>query len=133
MYEFVTGRSLFAVMSFGSDTRKADDDHLLQLTGLLGPLSDELYEKWTRSGLYFDADRKPIDSTEGCGGEPDSSLGQPGRPNGLEAAFERNKPSDLGDEDAHNTVALVRGILQYEPAKRPSIDSLLRHSWFSNM
>jgi hypothetical protein len=155
-----------------SDASEADDDHLLQLTGLLGPLPEELYEKWTRSSLYFDADRKRIDSgegchdkldsgegdddeldsdegdddeldsnegdedelgsDEGCDGELDSSPGPPDVPKSLEEAFERNKPSDLGGEDARETVALVHGILQYESAKRPSIESLLRHSWFSN-
>lgn len=69
---------------------------------------------------------------EGFDNRIGSSRGARPVPQSLEEAFEMNKPRDLSDEDAHETVALVRSILQYEPAKRPSIETLLRNPWFSH-
>jgi serine/threonine protein kinase len=143
VYEFVTGRSLFAVIPLASsDASEVDEDHQLQMTRLLGPPPEELYENWICLTPKHDVvDRKPNDSDEGSdnlgaegsyGDGMGSSPGLPNLPQSLEEAFERDKSSDLSDEDARKTVALVRGILQYETAKRPSIEALLTHSWFSH-
>jgi non-specific serine/threonine protein kinase len=133
VYEFVTGRSLFAVMSMGSsDAREVDEDHQLQMARLLGPPPEELYENWACKSIDSDEDSDELDVEGSYGDGMGSSPGPPDVPQSLEEAFERNKPSDLSDEDARKTVALVRDILQYETAKRPSIETLLSHPWFSH-
>jgi non-specific serine/threonine protein kinase len=61
IFEFITGQPLFCVPGY-SNADKEDDDHLLQLSDILGPLPDHLYQLWTRSSNYFAADRIQFNS-----------------------------------------------------------------------
>lgn len=47
----------------------------------------------------------------------------------MEELFDRAGP-DLEGEEAHNVKALVRSILQYDPAERPSPTEILANPWF---
>ena len=46
VYEFVTGRPLFAIDTSGGEDAM-NDDHFLQLFDILGPLSRDILSKWT--------------------------------------------------------------------------------------
>jgi hypothetical protein len=61
IFEFITGQPLFCVPGY-SNPDKEDDDHLLQLSDILGLLLDYLYKLWTRSSNYFNADRIQVNS-----------------------------------------------------------------------
>jgi non-specific serine/threonine protein kinase len=50
----------------------------------------------------------------------------------LEVHFDQNKPSDIDVEEAKVITDLIRKILQYEPAKRPTAEEILKHPWFSD-
>lgn len=47
----------------------------------------------------------------------------------MEELFDRAEP-DLDEEEAHKVKALIRWILQYDPAKRPSPAEILSDPWF---
>lgn len=104
-----------------------DDDHLLSLTAQLGALPDELFKHWRTSSLYFTPERKLFNSQLGgvaLGEEPlivEQTF--------MEESFDRAGP-DLAEEEAHEVKALIRWILQYDPAKRPSPAEILSDPWF---
>jgi serine/threonine protein kinase len=50
----------------------------------------------------------------------------------MEELFDQAGP-DLDAEEAREVKALIRRILQYDPAKRPSPAELLLESWFREM
>lgn len=50
----------------------------------------------------------------------------------MEESFDRAGP-DLGEEEAWKVKALIRWILQYDPAKRPSAAEILSDPWFSEI
>jgi non-specific serine/threonine protein kinase len=50
----------------------------------------------------------------------------------MEELFDQAGP-DLNEEEAHKVKALIRKILQYDPAKRPSPAEILHDPWFSEM
>lgn len=47
----------------------------------------------------------------------------------MEESFDRASP-DLDEEEAHKVKALIRWILQYDPAKRLSPARILSDPWF---
>ncbi|KAI2686155.1 hypothetical protein CBS147355_1642 [Penicillium roqueforti] len=81
----------------------------------------------TRSSLYFTPERKLFNEELGGvrpGKEP-LILEEPS----IEESFDRACP-DFDEEEAHEVKALLRWILQYDPAKRPSPAEILSHPWF---
>jgi non-specific serine/threonine protein kinase len=50
----------------------------------------------------------------------------------MEESFDRARP-DLDEEEAHKVKALIRWILQYDPAKRPSPAEILSDPWFCDI
>jgi serine/threonine protein kinase len=115
----------------GQTQDESNDDHLLQLTDILGALPDNLFSKWTRSNRYFGPDRVLFNSIvgeipEGCA-PGDSSF----HFDSLEKYFQKQKPKDVDDSEALVIIALLRRILQYEPEKRPSVANLIQDSWFN--
>ncbi|EPE02435.1 serine protein [Ophiostoma piceae UAMH 11346] len=123
VFELLTGRPLFCVPGGGGSE---DDSHLLSLTAELGPLPDELFKQWKTSSLYFTPERKLFNcSTEGVPeGEEPLMLDQ----TSMEDMFDEAAP-DLDEDEARTVKALVRRILQYDPAKRPSAAELLADPW----
>ncbi|KAF8543682.1 hypothetical protein BDD12DRAFT_874129 [Trichophaea hybrida] len=116
---------LFAIASFDSTDDENDDEHLLQMTDILGDLPEGIFNKWTRENRCFGPNRQQINSC--VNGEPDDGEF---RFDSLEKYFHSNKPSDLDDREAEIIIALIRKILQYDPEKRPSAADLVRDPWF---
>ncbi|KAI0443816.1 serine protein kinase [Xylaria telfairii] len=128
VFELITGQPLFCVPWCDSEV-KQNDGHLLSLTTTLGPLPDELYKQWETSWLYFTPQRKLFNFELGGvaeGAEP-LMAEQPS----MEESFDQADP-DLGREEADQVKSLIRRILQYDPAKRPSPAEILRDPWFCN-
>lgn len=123
VFELITGQPLFCIP--GSEFE--DDDHLLSLTARLGALPDKLFKHWKTSSLYFTPERKLFNCQLGGvaeGGEP-LMVEQ----TSMEALFDQAGP-DLDEEEARKVKALIRRILQYDPAKRPSPAEILFDPWF---
>ncbi|KAF2501345.1 kinase-like protein [Lophium mytilinum] len=126
VFEFLTGRSLFAVMMLSKEQEEqddADDDHLTQLNDIIQPLPDSIMAAWPRASIWYGPNHEPL--APYGEGEP------PHIHDSLEVLFAKNKPDEIGDEETAVVCSLVRQILQYDPAKRPSAVDLLKHPWFS--
>ncbi|KID84723.1 Protein kinase-like domain protein [Metarhizium guizhouense ARSEF 977] len=125
IFELITGQPLFCVPG----SKFEDDNHLLSLTARLGALPDELFTHWKTSPLYFTG-RKLFNCQLGGvskGGEP-LMLEQ----TSMEDWFDQACP-DLDEEEGRQVKALIRRILQYDPANRPSPAEILSDPWFREM
>ena len=123
VFELITGQPLFCVPW----SEFEDDDHLLALTARIGALPDELFKYWKNSSLYFTPERKLFNCALG-GVAPGEEPLMPEQTS-MEELFDRAGP-DLNEEEAHKVKALIRWILQYDPAKRPSPAEILYDPWF---
>lgn len=133
MYEFLTGETLFGVMMFGNTQEDADDDHLIQLHNIVRPLSDSIMSAWPGASTWFDADGNPVpqDDEHGDGAAVEiEGQGELYVYDTLEQRFAKAKPADIDDEEAAIVCKLIREMLAYDPAERPSATELLKHPWF---
>lgn len=108
-----------------------NDDHLLQLSDILGPIPGFLRSQWPRADVYFNAEGEKIKNY--IGDLPEGHLDpEELQPEGvvLEERFEREKPAEIRPEEAKEITALLRWILQYDESERPSTTEILRHPWF---
>jgi len=125
MFEFLTGRALFAVMMLGNDQKEqddADDDHLIQLNDIIRPLPDSMMAVWPRASKWYGPNRQRL--------QPYNS-GEPYIHESLEVLFAQHKPAEIDNEESAVLCSLMLQILEYDPAKRPSAVDLLKHPWFS--
>jgi serine/threonine protein kinase len=128
VFEFVTGRPLFAVDDSGSEDQ-ANDDHLLQLFDVLGSIPRDILSKWARSDVYFNVDGENIKSYIGELPEGfDLNELQPQPP--LEEFFDREKPAEMSDKESKQIKHILRWILQYDKTKRPTASEVLNDPWF---
>jgi serine/threonine protein kinase len=126
IFEFLTGGSLFALMMLGHNQKEqedTDDDHLVQLNDVLRPLSDSMMELWPRASKWYTPDRRRL--------QPYSDE-EPYIHDSIDVLFAKNKSPEVDEEEAAIVVSLMRQILEYDPALRPSADELLKHPWFSS-
>lgn len=124
LFELITGQPLFCVT--GPDHE--DDDHLLFLTARLGPLPDELFKSWKSSALYFTKDRRLFNCQ--LGGVEDGAEPLMVPQTSMEEVFDEAAP-DIGEEESGQVKTLLRWILQYDSAKRPSASDILLDPWFA--
>lgn len=126
----IAGRPLFYV--FGpakDDTSLLDDEYLLQITDRLGPLPDELYKYWKTSSRYYTKDGTKYNCM--IGGVPEGREPLMLEQCSMEQAFDRAGP-EMTEDKAQEVKKLIRWILQYDPANRPSAEEILRHPWFAD-
>jgi serine/threonine protein kinase len=120
VFKFITGYSLFPE-GLGYDQEAAIDSLILP---------DNLYSLWTRSSKYYTPKRVQF-NTLTCepqeGMDPFSLKEVP-----LEKLFDQYKSPDFPDKEAERVTALLRRILQYDPAKRPTPSQILQDPWFTS-
>ncbi|KAL4877801.1 kinase-like domain-containing protein [Aspergillus karnatakaensis] len=123
IFELITGLPLFCVPW----SKYSDDDQLLALTDRLGALPDELFKHWKNSSNHFTPERKLFNYRLGgvAPGKEPLML----EPASMEQSFDEAEP-EMDEEEASEVKALIRWILQYDPAKRPSPAEILSHPWF---
>lgn len=126
VFELITGEPLFCVPG----SKYEDDDHVLSFIDRLGPLPDDLFGHWKNSSLYFTPDRKLFNCQLGgvSPGEEPLLVEQIS----MEEQFDSTEP-DIDAKEADEVKGLIRWILQYDPAKRPSPAEILSHLWFRNI
>ncbi|KAM3523617.1 hypothetical protein MY4038_008096 [Beauveria bassiana] len=114
-----------ADMGGGSDFE--DDDHLLSLTARLGALPSRLFKLWKTSSLYFGSDGKLFNNQIGGVSENREPLVVPQQ--SMEELFDKAEP-DIDEKEGYQVKKLIRRILDYDAAKRPSAAELLLDPWF---
>ncbi|KAK0749692.1 serine protein kinase [Schizothecium vesticola] len=105
LFELVTGEPLFC----------------------LGALPDALFRQWKGPSLYFTPERKLFNCR--LGGVREGTKPLMVEQKSMEEMFDEAGP-DLEEEEARGVKALIRRILQYNPAERPSAAEILRDPWF---
>jgi serine/threonine protein kinase len=126
MFEFLTGRTLFAVGVYGrsqKDEEHADDDHIIQLNDVIRPLPDLIMEAWPRASKWYTPDRKRL--------QPYSD-DEPYINESLDTLFAEHKSPEVDKEELAVVLGLMRQILEFDPKKRPTAEDLLKHPWFSS-
>lgn len=194
VFELLTGRPLFVRLE-GLDgdaegDEQTNDEHLIQLSEVLGPLPAALAGRWRRRESYFGPDGERLRIREGGGvgrgsesedddddddvddvvvgleaeedgdrdGDEDLDLDleeddeamSPTSPSSdkslassfwlanverfapLEDQLRESKPDDMDDEEVEEVAKLLRWILDYDTSKRPPVEAILEHSWFSS-
>lgn len=129
VFELLTGEHLFTAWFHPGDDSFQDDEHLLSLYERFGSLPDELYQLWDSSSLYFTPERKLYNCALGGveDGEEPLMLEQVT----MEGAVNRGARG-LSSKEKRQVKGLLRWVLQFDPAKRPSAAEILRHPWFSD-
>jgi serine/threonine protein kinase len=127
VFELITGQQLYHVDDYDNPEDQVDD-HLLMLSDSLGPLPEKLYAFWTRSSKYYTPERVHFNTFLYDDPEETDLLLNKMKP--LEELFDENKPDGLSDNESKMIKALLRRILQYDPAKRPTPSQILQDPWF---
>lgn len=125
MFEFLTGRTLFALMMLGHDQQEqddTDDDHLVQLNDVLRPLPESMMDLWPRAKKWYGPNHQRLQPY----GDDEPYIHE-----SIDTLFAENKSPEITDEEEQVLVPLMRRILDFEPAQRPSAEELLQHPWFS--
>ncbi|KND91013.1 Serine/threonine-protein kinase SRPK, partial [Tolypocladium ophioglossoides CBS 100239] len=128
VFELITGQPLFCVPWW--DEVDIVDELVLSLTTALGALPDELFKHWERSSLYFTPEKKIFNFH--LGGVPEGGEPLMAEQPSMEEMFDRAGP-ELDEEEARKVKTLIRRILQYDPANRPSPVELLLDPWFCDI
>ena len=129
IFEFITGEPLFLAPGYGNDD-KDNDNHLLQLGDILGQIPDHLYRYWSRSSRYFNANREQFNSYLGEVSPETDPLAARGV--SLELFFDRVKPADMGKAETVTVISLLRRILRYNIAERPTANEILQDPWWTS-
>ncbi|KAL5338626.1 kinase-like domain-containing protein [Aspergillus crustosus] len=128
IFELFIGRHLFSVTNYGHP-EEVDDEHLLQFHDILGPLPETLRNAYPRAQIYYNKEGEIIRNYIGElpeGFDPTTIKPAPS----LEQAFDDERLDNMTGEEADVIKELIRWILDYDPAKRPTASELLQHSWF---
>ena len=136
VFEFVCGCMVFEFGLGPIGRENVDDEHLLMLSDWIGPLPENLHQRWSRSSKYFTPERVlyntivTMDSWDYLGYEPDTL--DDNRMDPMEKQFDEYKPTSVSAEEEGTVIkALIRRTLQYDPAKRPTACELLQDPWFT--
>ncbi|KAF3194417.1 hypothetical protein TWF225_006960 [Orbilia oligospora] len=122
MFEILIGEKVLALMPLmpGCNIDNRNDNSLLQMHIILGPLPENLHARWARLGKYF----RPgsMEHYNSMIGGPE---GIPSPVPNMEATVRQALP-----EEAEVILSLLREILNYDPLKRPSaLESLKNGFW----
>jgi len=107
-----------------------DDDHILQMAEVLGPVPLSFLARYARSHIYFSESGDVTKHYVGRRREGDEVKDIPILPP-IETFLDQEKGADLSSRDASMIKELLRAILQFDPVKRPSAEELLAHLWFT--
>ncbi|KAI8948600.1 serine/threonine-protein kinase SRPK3 [Xylaria longipes] len=143
-YALLTDSPLFQVFDFGRQDDVIDDEHLIELSEVVGPLPDHMRARWPRYSTYFGPGGERLDARPGDFDESEMGRtlraislkraedhGPPKASPPLQDEFFRLKPNGINEVEAEKIVTLLKEILQFDPLARPSASTLLTNSWFT--
>lgn len=134
VYELITGQQLFTSMVFCHDQAHldaADDDHMCQLNNIIGPMPDWLMSAWPRSNEWLEANGNRLKRKDGGNVDVDDEQQDPCVNRSLEHRFASVEHPEIDEDEAAVICQLIRKILVYDPAERPSAEELLKDPWFA--
>jgi non-specific serine/threonine protein kinase len=105
------------------------DHYLLQMTHALGPLPQNLFEKWPAQEEFFDPDGTLVSTrlfSDDTGPDPDI------RPS-VEEKLKALELPGMGEKEKGQILEVLHWTLNYDPAKRPTTAELLEHEWFQDI
>lgn len=186
VFELLTGSPLFVRLEgLDGDGAEGDeqtnDEHLIQMSEVLGPLPAALAGRWRRRENYFGPDGERLRIREVRGGGSEDGGGDAGEDGGddgndddmgdehldldldaddgtmsphspssekslsssfwlanvgkfapLEDQLREYKPDDMDEDEVEEVAKLIRWILDYDMTKRPLVEAILEHPWFSS-
>lgn len=139
IFEIVTGRHLF-LRAYDAKRTLPDrlkwDNHLLQMSMLLGRLPDNLRQHWVGESLYFDNTGRLRNTwLLGAGNGQKNKDGMEVTLTyvweTMEALFDREMVMVLPEWERNMIKDLLRSILQHDPAQRLTAAQALQHPWFA--
>ncbi|KAI9847473.1 MAG: hypothetical protein M1837_002374 [Sclerophora amabilis] len=137
VFEFFTGHPMFYPLGFWNNSAECvDDDHLLQMSALLGEFPAELSTAWTRSKLYYDQHGKLFNNHVKDDPSEEDKVNTWNPPlaeffEELRCQAEPEEEFQLDDTDVADIMSVLRWTLQYDHTKRPSASELLEHPLFA--
>lgn len=131
VYELITNTQLFPVAPYDEGQEmEENDDHLLALNDILGDLSSDIMAIWPRSDSWFGPNRERLNPRAELPADDDLFNPELHVDDSLETLFGQNKPDDVDEAESALIIALIRRILNYDPALRPTAEELLEDPWF---
>ncbi|KAM3548730.1 hypothetical protein ARSEF4850_009247 [Beauveria asiatica] len=121
------GNFKIKLADMGGGSEFEDDDHLLSLTARLGTLPSRLFKLWKTSSLYFTSDGRLFNNQ--IGGVPKNREPLVVPQQSMEELFDKAEP-EIDEKEGYQVKKLIRWILDYDAAKRPSAAELLLDPWF---
>ncbi|KAI5865652.1 kinase-like protein [Durotheca rogersii] len=164
VFELLTGQQLFVrIQPLEGDEydEQINDEHLCQISDVIGRLPEHMFARWRRAPRYFAPDGQRIrsetldgdESSRSSDGEdagdvedvhnvragletPRSSesisLAAPETFDSLEKQFRDGKPDGIDEVETKQILDLLGRLLQLDPSQRPSTEDILKHAWFSS-
>ncbi|KAK6505670.1 hypothetical protein TWF481_007562 [Arthrobotrys musiformis] len=132
MFEMLVGRKLFLMMPPmpGSNIDNCNDEHLLKMHEILGPLPEDIHAKWPRSGKYFRLAAGSREHYNSMVDGPECILDPPPSMEAKVRGAVSEGDGGLSEEDVEVILPLLREILNYDPLKRPSASEILKNSFW---
>lgn len=116
------------------------------MNDIIAPLPASIISVWSRASKWYDADHNrlkpeededdaaeggPAVNVTGNESEDEDDGEEPYIWDSLEKSFASCELPDIDEEEATVICQLVRQILVFDPAERPSAEELLKHPWFA--
>ena len=104
VFELLTGRALFMRLEgldgYAASDEQTNDEHLIQLSEILGPLPEELAAHWRRRDRYYSSDGKRLEESRVAAGCDGSSTGDSGDEDGGNSDNSDDHYAGNGEDEA---------------------------------
>lgn len=92
----------------------------------LGPLQEPFISQWPRFHTYFHPNKEQFNSMV------DGSEAELLSYDSLETGVREERFFEINEKEEKIVIDLLRSALRYKPDKRPLVEQLLSHPWFSD-
>ncbi|KAF8466328.1 kinase-like domain-containing protein [Kalaharituber pfeilii] len=129
VFSLLTDNELMQLDFWIDDTVALDDDHLLQLHSVLGPLPPSVTKYWSRHSLYFDSQGCQRRNTAINAGYSCEFV----EFKNMKERLMESRPEGMSVEEALMCLDMLEHMLAIEPENRSGAAELLRHPWLNEL